>query len=336
MTQPAAGSLRIEIEPDAAAQRLDQALAARIDGLSRVRVQALIRAGHVRDVAGTLVDPSDRIKPGQVIFVELPAPRSPEPQGEHMALSIAFEDEHLIVVDKPAGLVVHPAAGHETGTLVNALIGHCGDSLAGISGVRRPGIVHRIDKDTSGLLVVAKTEAAYHGLQAQFANHGADGGLSRIYTAFAWGEVRPDRGTVDAPLARSTANRLRIAVVKPPAGRRAVTHYDVTARYLDPSRRAVAMRLQVRLETGRTHQIRVHLAHIGHPLLGDKVYGSGFATSAHRLGPEGQAALEDLGRQALHAGHLGFIHPGTGRRVSFDSAPPPELVRLQKALESAS
>lgn len=332
MTSAGKGRVLIEADADAAGQRLDRMLAGRLEGLSRARIQGLIRAGHVRDRGGTLVDPSVKIKSGQVLEVELPEPAPAEPEGEAIALAVVYEDGHLIVVDKPAGLVVHPAAGHQRGTLVNALIAHCGASLAGIGGVRRPGIVHRIDKDTSGLLVVAKTDAAYRGLQAQFASHGADGGLSRSYVAFAWGEITPRHGTIEAPLARSATNRTKIAVVRPPAGRRAVTHYEATAAYRDAAGRPVAVRLAVRLETGRTHQIRVHLAHAGHPLLGDRVYGAGFAASARRLGPGGQAALAALGRQALHAAHLGFVHPVTGQRLGFDSPLPDALQRLEQAL----
>lgn len=324
--------VQIEAGPEAVGQRLDQVLAARLDGLSRSRVQNLIRAGRVRDAAGTLVEPAAKIKPGQVLTVELPPPEPARPEGEAIALSIVFEDRHLIVVDKPAGLVVHPAAGHPSGTLVNALIAHCGDSLAGIAGVRRPGIVHRIDKDTSGLLVVAKTDAAYTGLQRQFASHGADGALRRTYVAFAWGQPRTERGVIDAPLARSDANRKKIAVVRPPAGRRAVTHYAVEARFADATGRPVACKLKLQLETGRTHQIRVHMAHIGHPLLGDRLYGAGFAASSRRLGPAAQAALAALGRQALHAAHLGFTHPVTCRRLAFDSPSPPDLALLERAL----
>lgn len=324
--------VHIEVGPEAAGQRLDRVLAAHIDGLSRSRLQDLIRTGHVRHGGRTLVEPAAKIKPGQVLTVELPSPEPARPEGEPIALSIVFEDRDLIVVDKPAGLVVHPAAGHPSGTLVNALIAHCGDSLAGIAGVRRPGIVHRIDKDTSGLLVVAKTDAAYTGLQRQFASHGADGALTRAYVAFAWGQPRSDRGVIDAPLARSDANRKKIAVVRPPAGRRAVTHFAVEARYHDAAGRPIASKLRLQLETGRTHQIRVHMAHIGHPLLGDRLYGAGFAASSRRLTPAAQAALAGLGRQALHATHLGLAHPVTGRRLAFDSPSPADLALLERVL----
>lgn len=332
MSRPDARTVRIETGPEAAGRRLDQVVAAGLDGVSRSRVQALIRAGHVREGQRTLVEPSAKIKSGQVLEVALPEDQPAAPAGEAIALNVVFEDEHVIVVDKPAGLVVHPAAGHASGTLVNALIAHCGASLAGIAGVRRPGIVHRIDKDTSGLLVVAKTEQAYRGLHQQFASHGADGALRRAYVAFAWGGLRLVSGKIDASLARSTSNRTKIAVVGPPAGRRAVTHYEVVRRFETGSGRVVATRLAVQLETGRTHQIRVHLAHIGHPLLGDKVYGAGFAASARGLGAEAQAALAALGRQALHAGHLGFVHPATGQRLAFDSPLPDDFARLERAL----
>jgi 23S rRNA pseudouridine1911/1915/1917 synthase len=227
---------------------------------------------------------------------------------------------------------VHPGPGHAGGTLVNALIAHCGTSLSGIGGVMRPGIVHRLDKDTSGLLVVAKTDRAHRGLAEQFAAHGADGRLERSYLALVWGVPERKRGRIDAALARSSSNRTKIAVVGAPAGRAAVTRYEVLATYPRGAARPSASLVKLDLETGRTHQIRVHLAHIGHPVLGDMTYGAGFKASARRLGREAQAALTALGRQALHAAVLAFVHPVSGKRLRFESPLPPDIARLEAAL----
>jgi 23S rRNA pseudouridine1911/1915/1917 synthase len=247
-----------------------------------------------------------------------------------MALRIVYEDDDLIVIDKPAGLVVHPAAGHDSGTLVNALIAHCGDSLSGIGGVKRPGIVHRLDKDTSGLLVIAKNDRAHQGLAAQFADHGRSGPLERAYLALVWGIPERQRGTVEAPLARSQHNREKIAVVGEERGRYAITHYELIEAL--PAAEPVASLVRCELETGRTHQIRVHMAHIGHPLLGDLVYGAGYKTKANRLTQARQAALKALGRQALHAAVLGFEHPRTGAFLRFESPLPADMTALLESL----
>jgi 23S rRNA pseudouridine1911/1915/1917 synthase len=280
------------------------------------------------------VDPGLKVKPGLSVVLDVPEPTPPEPAPEPIALTIVFEDSHLVVIDKPAGLVVHPAAGHETGTLVNALIAHCGDSLSGIGGVRRPGIVHRLDKETSGLLVVAKTDRAHASLSEQFAAHGADGRMTRRYTALAWGVPPHTRGRIDAPLARSTHNRTKIAVTRGEGGRHAVTHWEVLARFDASDGKPLATKFSCTLETGRTHQIRVHLAHIGHPIMGDGVYGAHFAASARRLSETARAALMALGRQALHAAHLGFEHPVTRKKMRFDSPVPPDMERLEAALQA--
>ncbi len=318
----------VTIEPADAGERLDRVLAARLPDLSRARVQALIRAGAVvTDPHGAgRVDPSERVKAGAAYRVTVPEPEPAAPLPEAIPLAIVFEDAHLIVIDKAAGMVVHPAPGARTGTLVNALIAHCGSSLSGIGGVRRPGIVHRLDKDTSGLLVVAKTDAAHQGLSALFAAHGADGRLERRYTALVWGVVERMAGRIEAPLGRSPSNRTRMAVVQGPGSRRAVTHFEVLAR------RGSATEVALVLETGRTHQIRVHMAHIGHPVLGDPVYGTGFAASARKLPEAARTALTVLGRQALHAAVLGFEHPVGGRRLRFESAVPADMARLRTAL----
>ena len=238
---------------------------------------------------------------------------APEPKGEDIALDIVYEDDDIIVIDKPKGLVVHPAAGHETGTLVNALIAHCGASLSGIGGVRRPGIVHRLDKDTTGLMVVAKNDHAHQSLTAQFADHGRTGPMRRGYMAFVWGVPNRQRGTVDAPIDRHPHAREKMAVRE--GGREAITHWELQAAFNGRDGKPVASLLACQLETGRTHQIRVHLAHIGHPLMGDAVYGPHFKTKASQLGPQGKAALaapRPAGPARLPAG------PGTppDRRIS--------------------
>lgn len=326
------GSLLLEAGEADAGARLDRFIAGRLTGLSRSRIQALIRAGRVIGTGGTLMDPGFKVKPGQSVTVDVPEPAPAQPVGEDVPLAIVFEDKHLIVIDKPAGLVVHPSAGHERGTLVNALIGHCGESLSGIGGVRRPGIVHRLDKDTSGLLVVAKTDRAHASLCAQFAAHGIDGRMTRRYVAIAWGTPPHVRGRIDAALARSTTNRTKIAVTRGESGRHAVTHYEVLEGYDDAKGKPMASLIACTLETGRTHQIRVHLAHIGNPIMGDPVYGTHFSASIRRLSEEARGALEALGRQALHAGHLGFEHPETGKRLRFDCPLPPDMARLASTL----
>jgi 23S rRNA pseudouridine1911/1915/1917 synthase len=315
-----------------APERLDRVLAQAFGDLSRSRLQALVRAGQVTVNGTPALDPSVKATAGAVIALAVPPAAPATPQGEAIALSVVHEDEDLIVIDKPAGLVVHPAAGHEAGTLVNALIAHCGDSLSGIGGVRRPGIVHRLDKDTSGLLVVAKNDRAHHALAAQFADHGRTGPLERAYLALVWGVPGRPRGTVEAALARSSHNREKMAVVPAARGRYAITHYSVEAA-LPEGAEAVASLVRCELETGRTHQIRVHMAHLGHPLLGDGLYGSGFKTKANRLSPPQQAALAALGRQALHAAVLGFEHPRSGAPLRFESPLPADMSALLSALE---
>jgi 23S rRNA pseudouridine1911/1915/1917 synthase len=317
---------------DAAPERLDRALARALPDLSRSRLQALIREGQVRVEGHPVHDPSAKVGAGAAVEVLVPPPAPAEPAGESIALHVVYEDEDIIVIDKPAGLVVHPAAGHESGTLVNALIAHCGASLSGIGGVRRPGIVHRLDKDTSGLLVVAKNDAAHQGLSAQFADHGRTGPLKREYRALAWGVPREAKGTVEAALGRSPHNREKMAVVTADRGRHAVTHYAVLEALRAGGEAPLASLLACRLETGRTHQIRVHLAHLGHPLLGDATYGAGFRTKAARLPEAAREALADLGRQALHAAVLGFSHPRTGENLRFESPLPAALAHLLQAL----
>jgi 23S rRNA pseudouridine1911/1915/1917 synthase len=313
-----------------AGERLDRALAARFAELSRSRLKALILAGHVTVSGRTIRDPSHHVNAGDRIAVALPPAEPAEPGPEAIPLVIVYEDDDIIVIDKPRGLVVHPAAGNRTGTLVNALIAHCGASLSGIGGVRRPGIVHRLDKDTTGLMVIAKNDRAHRSLAAQFADHGRTGPLERGYLAFVWGAPDRPKGTIDKPIDRHPRARERMAVRAD--GRTAITHWEVVERYPPPSGPAVASLLACRLETGRTHQIRVHLAATGHPLLGDEVYGPGFKTKAAKLPPAAKDALQALSRQALHAYMLDFEHPATGELMEFRSELPPDLARLRHAL----
>ena len=309
--------------------RLDRVLSQHSE-LSRTRLKALILDGAVTVGPRTIRDPGYRVNAGEVIAVAVPPPEPAKPEGERIPLDIVYEDDEIVVIDKPAGLVVHPAAGHAAGTLVNALIAHCGDSLSGIGGVRRPGIVHRLDKDTTGLMVVAKTDRAHQALAAQFADHGRSGPLQRGYLALVWGAPERPKGTIDAPVGRHPRSRDKMAVR--PGGRPALTHWQVLERYLGAEGKPVASLIACRLETGRTHQIRVHLAHIGHPLMGDAVYGAGFKTKAARLPPAARQALADLARQALHAYLLTVQHPKTGQKLEFRSELPPDLARLRHCL----
>lgn len=317
--------------------RVDAWLAAELAGeLSRSRIKALIEGGHVAINGLVAAEPKQKIRPGDRVSVIMPPAEDPAPKPEAIPLDVLYEDAALIVLVKPAGLVVHPGPGNWTGTLVNALIHRCGESLSGIGGVRRPGIVHRLDKETSGVMVVAKTDHAHRALAAQFADHGRTGPLERAYDAFVWGRPRELKGTVDAPLGRA-ADRLRRAVrhEDDSDARHAVTHYRVVARFgerADGS--AAASRLDCRLETGRTHQIRVHMAHIGHPLIGDPEYGAGFRTKANALPDETRERVSVLGRQALHARLLCFEHPETGETMRFESSLPADLADLEEALQT--
>jgi 23S rRNA pseudouridine1911/1915/1917 synthase len=331
MTDSANETVRIAAEEQG--QRLDRVLAARIPALSRSRLKALIIDGQVTIATRTVRDPAVQVNSGDIITVNLPPPEPATPQGENIPLNIVYEDDALIVIDKPKGLVVHPAAGHATGTLVNALIAHCGASLSGIGGVKRPGIVHRLDKDTTGLMVVAKTDKAHHALSKQFADK-TRGPLERGYLALVWGVPGRPKGTIDAPLDRHPHARDKQAVRE--SGRSAITHWQVLERFTGPDGKPVASLLACTLETGRTHQIRVHLAHIGHPILGDATYGTGFKTKVSQLGPKARAALDTLGRQALHAYLLSIEHPETGDALEFRSELPGDLRRLRDALHRES
>jgi 23S rRNA pseudouridine1911/1915/1917 synthase len=341
------------IGADAAGLRLDRALTAAMDGLSRSRLKTLILAGRVAIGGRTICDPGHRVNAGDGVVVVVPHAEPAEPQGEDLPLTIVYEDDHIIVIDKPRGLVVHPGAGNWTGTLVNALIAHCGASLSGVGGVRRPGIVHRLDKDTTGLMVVAKNDHAHQSLAAQFADHGRTGPLQRGYLALVWGAPDRPKGVIDKPIGRHPAVRDRMAVR--PGGREAITLWEVVERYpatVGPGQgsgggaakashkarkggaTSVASLLECRLMTGRTHQIRVHLAAMGHPLLGDATYGPGFRTKTALLSESANAALEALSRQALHAYLLSIEHPATGKEMEFRSELPPDLTQLRVALNN--
>lgn len=329
-----ASRVDITVGPEDEGLRLDRVLARHLPELSRTRLQALIGEGRVLRGDVPVTGGSAKAIAGDIYSVEVPEPEDATPAAQHIPLVIVYEDDHLIVVDKPAGMVVHPAPGSPDGTLVNALLFHCGASLSGIGGVRRPGIVHRLDKDTSGLLVVAKNDRTHKALAAQFADHGRTGPLERAYLAFVWGAPDLPSGTVDAPLARHPVARERIAVRS--SGRFAITHWQRLAAYTDMLGRPIATLVECQLETGRTHQIRVHMAHIGHPLLGDALYGVGQRTRASRLPEAAREALDGLGRQALHAARLGFEHPATGEVLSFASPLPPDLARLEEVLAAGS
>jgi 23S rRNA pseudouridine1911/1915/1917 synthase len=305
--------LTVELDKDAAGLRLDRVLTEALPNLSRERVKSLIKGGRVADASGTILwDPSAKAAAPATLEIRIPVATPTHNIAQDMGLVIAFEDEHLIVVDKPAGMVVHPAAGNFDGTMVNALLHHCAGQLSGIGGVARPGIVHRIDKDTSGLIVAAKHDRAHEGLAKQFAAHSID----RRYIAIATGRPMPVSGTIDAALGRSNTNRKKMAVVAADRGKRAVTHY----RMIEPLQHASL--IECRLETGRTHQVRVHMAHIGHPLVGDPVYGRARKPLSDTLKDR------NFVRQALHAAHLGFIHPVTGNVLALDSELPADMREL--------
>lgn len=305
-------SILITLPVKASGQRLDKALAEAVPLYSRERLKNLVQGGRLSGPAGVIWDPATKMKGGETLTLDVPEARPTDTIAQDIPLAIAHEDDHLLVVDKPAGLVVHPAAGNYDGTMVNALLYHCAGRLSGIGGVARPGIVHRIDKDTSGLLVVAKTDKAHEGLAAQFARHDVD----RRYTAVVGGVPVLPAGRIEGALARSTTNRQKMAIVKDGRGKHAITHFRTVAAFDN------AAQVECRLETGRTHQIRVHMASIGHALLGDAVYGR----TPGKLTP----LLKDLGfdRQALHAATLGFVHPVTQERLSFESPLPADMVAL--------
>ena len=313
--------------------RLDRVLAHAIPHLSRSRLQTLIRNGAVTVDGATIREPRHAVKPGALIGLTVPEPEPAAPEPQPIPLDIVHEDTDVIVINKPAGLVVHPAPGHPNNTLVNALIAHCGDTLSGIGGVKRPGIVHRLDRDTSGLMVAAKTETAHLALAEQFSDHGRSGPLERAYLAMVWGVPRPASGRIEAAIGRSKHNALKQAVRSD--GKHAGTRYKlVSCFYKEPQNErgeAVASLIECRLETGRTHQIRVHMAHLGHPLLGDSLYGAGYRTKIEALPDEAKTALTAMNGQALHAFRLGFDHPSSGEHMVFERPPRTAMARLIRA-----
>jgi len=315
-------TLKVALPPEAAGERLDKALAAQLPTLSRARVQALMATGAISLDGVAVHDVSAKARAGQTYSVCVPPPEPATPQAQPIPLTVLFEDADLIVIDKPAGMAAHPAPGSPDRTLVNALLHHCAGSLSGIGGVLRPGIVHRLDKNTSGVMVAAKSDAAHQGLSALFAAHD----IERAYIALTRGAPDPSRGTISTQIARSSSDRKKMAVVRQ-GGREAITHYRVE-RTFGPQVKPLAARVLCRLETGRTHQIRVHLASKGAPCLGDPVYGSGPPALAVR-----QAMVRaGLTRQALHAAVLGFVHPITGEPLRFETPPPADMARLESEL----
>ena len=319
----AASTTTVRVSETDAGQRLDRVLAQHLPLLSRTRLKRLIETGQVTNEGVVLRDPSQRVRYDQNFVVILPQIEDAAPVAQPILLEICFEDAHLIVIDKPAGMVVHPAPGNPDGTLVNALLAHCGASLPGIGGVRRPGIVHRLDKDTSGLMVVAKTEAALHALSRDFAARRID----RAYTAFVWGVPAASAGEIAGNIGRSSADRKKMAVVGEDRGKSAITRYRMERAF-----GTHAAQIECRLATGRTHQIRVHFAHLGHPLIGDPVYGTRARRSVARSGPPGER-IAAFPRQALHARLLGFTHPVEKRPMQFDSPLPADLRELAHSLE---
>lgn len=324
---PSAETITLTAPADAAGERADRFLAGAIGSLSRSRVKALIESGHVRRDGAPLTDPAQPVRAGAHYELHLPPPEPATPVAQAMPLTILFEDADLIVLDKPAGLVVHPAPGNPAGTLVNALLAHAGEELTGIGGERRPGIVHRLDKDTSGLMVVAKSERAHQALTEAFATRREE--LERAYLALVWGLPSPSAGEIEAPIGRHPADRKRMAVVAEGRGKPALTRY-VTERTFGT---ACAL-LRCRLATGRTHQIRVHLSHRGHPLVGDPLYCRRVPSAARTLPEPLRAALLGFPRQALHAATLGFRHPVTGAALRFESALPADMAELLRRLSA--
>jgi 23S rRNA pseudouridine1911/1915/1917 synthase len=319
---------RVAADDPHAGHRLDRFLADTLGDLSRARIQQLLGEGRVTRDGTTIRDANHRVKPGEIYELTIPAPVTARPLGQDIPLEVVYEDKDLIVIEKPAGLVVHPAAGNPDGTLVNALIAHCGDSLIGIGGESRPGIVHRLDKDTSGLLVAAKTERAMASLAKQFANHT----IERAYHALVWGVPRTAEGVIEGQIGRSPFDRKRMAVLRG-GGKLARTRYRVIERFGSETR-PLASLIECRLETGRTHQIRVHLTHLGHPLIGDPTYGRARQAPRPKTTEEevGFAAAANFPRQALHAFVLGFQHPSLHKTMRFESPWPADFAGLVEAL----
>ncbi|MEM7192728.1 MAG: RluA family pseudouridine synthase [Pseudomonadota bacterium] len=330
--------LMAEVDAAQSGARLDQFLRDALPEMSRTRLQSLIRDGHVLLASSpssgeTIKDVKFRVKPGMRFEVALPPAATATLEPQAIPLNVVYEDDDLIVIDKPAGLVVHPGAGQPDGTLVNALLAHCGNSLSGIGGIARPGIVHRLDKDTTGLMVAAKTDTAHRALASQFADHGRTGEMARGYLALVWGAPSLPYGRIDAPIGRHPTSRTKMAVLPEDKGREAATNWELIESYGGSGSEAVASLIKCTLETGRTHQVRVHMAHIGHPLIGDPLYGLGFKSKMRALPDSLRTAIETLGRQALHAAHLAFIHPATGTLMEFNGDLPHDLTEIVRKFD---
>ena len=327
------GRVLAEVDAAQGGERLDRFLSEALPDMSRTRIQALIREGHVRfadspSSGATIEDVKYRVKQGECFELALPPATDPDLKAQAIPLAVVYEDDDLIVIDKPAGLGVHPGAGQPDGTLVNALLAHCGKSLSGIGGVARPGIVHRLDKDTSGLMVVAKTDQAHRALAEQFADHGRTGEMARGYLALVWGAPSRPHGRIEAPIGRHPTSRTKMAVLPEDKGRFAATRWRLLESYGGHGKDAVASLIECTLETGRTHQVRVHMAHYGHPLVGDPLYATGFKSKLRTLPEDLAGAIAALDRQALHAAHLAFVHPSTGTLLEFNSELPDDLAEI--------
>lgn len=320
------GTHQVEVSENDIGVRLDRFLTEHLSGLSRNRIKPLVKDGYVLSNGKAITDPSRKTRADEIYVITVPDAVDPDPTPENIPLDIVFEDEHLIVVNKPAPMVVHPAAGNWSGTLVNALLYHCGDSLSGIGGVKRPGIVHRIDKETSGLIVVAKTDPAHQGLSALFEKHD----IERTYRAIVWGRVYPSMGDISKNIGRDPNNRKRMAVVES-GGKTALTRYQLEENFED-----IACLVRCNLETGRTHQIRVHMAHLGLPLVGDPVYTKPKLSRTKNLPEARQNIIRQFQRQALHAQTLGFVHPVTNKPLKFEAEFPSDMKKLFTAFRGRS
>ncbi len=326
-----------EIGEEEAGKRIDLFLGQAVENMSRSRIQDLIRGGHVTRNGASFKKINVKLQVGDILTIDVPPAEDPTPEGEDIPLNIVYEDDDIIIINKPTGLVVHPGPGNWTGTMVNALIHHCGDSLSGIGGVRRPGIVHRLDKNTTGLLVVAKNDRAHRHLSKQFADHGRTNDLERCYRAFVWGIPMRTKDTINEPIGRKQHNRLQMTVLYNQYGKEAITHYSLLEKFtgLDNRGKCDIAMVKCRLETGRTHQIRVHMRYVGHPVLGDQLYASHFQTKLNKLDQNVAEGILALDRQALHAAVLQITHPVTKEVMRFESELPEDMARLHNLLRVA-
>ena len=334
MNIPQKNLISLIADVDDEGKRIDKFIADNTPSISRTRISNLILTGNITCNKKIILSKTYKIKENDVLSINLPEPTNPNPQPENIPLNIVFEDSDIIVIDKPAGLVVHPGSGNHSGTLVNALISYCGDSLSGIGGVKRPGIVHRLDKDTSGIMVVAKNDIAHNHLSKQFADHGRNGLLKRSYLAFVWGIPEKTSNTIDIAIQRHKIDRTKMAIVKTnnPKGTFAITSYKIVEKYLNKKNDPIASLIRCKLYTGRTHQIRVHMAYIGTPVINDVKYGNGFKTKMNKLPESCQIIIQHAHRQALHAELLEFEHPTTNNLMSFSSKLPLELKNIKNGL----